>query len=776
MLESALTSAVIALTATTLTLLGAGRRARGGRLVRFAVPVVVIALLIQFRVPPKAIAVGAAIAGIGLVLPRNWYAVGAWFFASLIVAFALYAVFLARATVLLGDEPISVGLGTILLVLELGAMALLAASAFEMVDALCASPVDPEIPPAPATWPVVCLQVPTYNEPPELVIETIRSLVALDYPSLRIQVIDNNTTDAALWRPVEAECALLQAAGHSVEFVHLPEWPGYKAGALNWGLTHMAPDVGIVGIVDADYIVEPGWLKAAIPHFNAPAVAFVQTPQDYRAWESSAFYRACYVGFAYFFKVGMVSRARRNAIIFAGTMGLVRRSALESIGGWDERIITEDAEASLRILSLGHQTVYIPTSYGKGIMPLTYEGLRKQRYRWAFGGIQILRRHWRALVLPRSGLSLGQRYDHLVGGLWWFNDALTLAFAAFVAAAGVGAVAGRPFVVQRLSGIGLVLPIAFIALNLLRYLWALRATTGASPALALAALRVNLSLSWVIALACMRGLTQERGVFLRTPKFVGTAAIREIRLVWVETAIAIGCGVLLVAVILQAGFSVVGLTLAGLLAWSLLIYASATSYALGDPTRAPIGEALRAKARLEVAPRVGRLAGSRPARAGAVGATFLLVAIAGVVAFESGRPPVAALPFSDVPAGPIEALRGRPTPSPTNAPTPTAAGSATPSTPAGTTAPGGAGSSTASPPGSAPTSTPGPTGAPPSTPRPTPRPAASPTAPPRATPIPTAAPRPTPPVPIPTPTAHPTPAPSPGRTQPPHPTPSPRAP
>src|SRR6185436_19024896 len=186
------------------------------------------------------------------------------------------------------------------------------------------------------------------------------------------------------------------------------------------------------------------------------------------------------------FNVGMVSRARRNSIIFAGTMGLVRRSVLEEIGGWDERIITEDAEASLRILANGHRAVYLTTPFGKGIMPLTYEGLRKQRYRWAFGGVQILRRHWRALLLPGSGLSLGQRYDHLIGGLWWFNDALTLAFAAFVGAAALGAIAGRPFVVQRLSGIGLVLPIAFILLNLIRYLWALRATTGASPALAMA--------------------------------------------------------------------------------------------------------------------------------------------------------------------------------------------------------------------------------------------------------------------------------------------------
>jgi len=762
MLDTALVSAVVALTVTTIALIAAGRRRWSGLVLRVVVPVILTVSMVALRARPEAVLVGAAIAGLAFVLPRNWYAVGAWFFASLLVSFVLYSIFLLRATVLLGPEPLSAGLGVILLVLEISAMSLLASSAFEMVDVLCRPTTDPKLVPPPARWPVVCIQVPTYNEPPELVIETIRSLVRLDYSALRIQVIDNNTADDRLWRPVEAECARLSVDGAQLAFVHLPEWPGYKAGALNWGLTHLAPDVEIVGIVDADYIVRSEWLRSTVPHFNNPAVAFVQSPQNYRAWETSSFYRACYVGFAYFFNVGMVSRARRNSIIFAGTMGLVRRSILEGIGGWDERIITEDAEASLRILAAGHRAVYVPEPFGEGIMPLTYEGLRKQRFRWAFGGIQILRRHWRALLLPGSGLSLGQRYDHIIGGLWWFNDALTFAFAAFVAMAGLGAIVGRPFVVQRLSAVGLVLPLVMIGLNLLRYLWALRATTGVSPALALAALRVNLSLSWVIALACLRGLTQERGIFLRTPKFQGAAAIREVRLVWVETALASAGMLLLIGVLLTSAFSIAGLTLAGLLAWSVIVYASATGYALGDPTRAPIGIGLRAKARLEIAPRLGRLAGSRPARAGFIGAGLLGLAIAAVVALESGHAPLTALPFSEVPAGPIDGPGRNGTPSTTAAPT------ATP-------APGVLASPSASGhPGSVPTATPTPAGVPGPSAAPAPGPTPAPT--PGATPAVTRAPRPSPPVPVPPPTGHPTPPPNPGLTPPPRPSPTPRVP
>jgi hypothetical protein len=282
-----------------------------------------------------------------------------------------------------------------------------------------------------------------------------------------------------------------------------------------------------------------------------------------------------------------------------------------------------------------------------------------------------------------------------MGGLWWFNDALTLGFTMFVAAAAIGAIIGRPFVVQRLTALGLVLPVVLIVLNLIRYLWALRATTGSSYALALAALRVNLSLSWVIALACFRGLTQERGVFLRTPKFAGAATIRELRLVWAETAVGIAATTLLLLVLAKAGFAPVGLVLAGLLAWVILIYGSAPAFALSDPARAPIGDVLGRKMALELAPRIGRVVWSKPARLGSLAAVLVLFGLVALAVSESGRAPVAELPLQDVPAGPLPGgFLGIP-PAATIAPTATSQGSSTQpgstgSFPAGSIPPGSA--------------------------------------------------------------------------------------
>ncbi len=360
------------------------------------------------------------------------------------------------------------------------------------------------------------------------------------------------------------------------------------------------------------------------PYFADPTVAFVQTPQDYRDWGGSAFYRACHTGFEYFFRVGMVSRAYRNSIIFAGTMGLIRRLDLDAIGGWDEEIITEDAEASLRILGGGGRGIFVPQAYGRGIMPLTYEALRKQRFRWAFGGVQILKKHWRSLTpWSRSRLSQRQRRDYLLGGLWWFNDGLTLLFTAFVMATALGVATRHPFVVQRLWGLGIILPLFYIVLGLTRYVWGIRVATGVAVREAFDAMRVNLSLSFVVTVACVRALIEQHGVFLRTPKFRGSAIAHELRVVIWETVLA-GMSILLgVWAIVVAGLSLLSLTIGVLAAWSVLIYGSATLFAIGDPTRPPAAMRSKATARARrrrrpVAARAAA-AGERDARHGRAG-------------------------------------------------------------------------------------------------------------------------------------------------------------
>ncbi len=139
-------------------------------------------------------------------------------------------------------------------------------------------------------------------------------------------VVINNTPDPALWRPVEEHC---RALGERFKFVRVENLAGYKAGALRVALAHTAPDAEIIGTIDADYVVDPDWLKDLVPLFADPRVGFVQSPQDHRDGDRSLMHAAMNAEYAGFFDIGMVQRNEFNAIVMHGTMCLIRRAAIE---------------------------------------------------------------------------------------------------------------------------------------------------------------------------------------------------------------------------------------------------------------------------------------------------------------------------------------------------------------------------------------------------------------------------------------------------------------
>ena len=131
-------------------------------------------------------------------------------------------------------------------------------------------------------------------------------------------------------------------------------------------------------------------------------MAIVQAPQDYRDEHENAFKAMCYAEYRGFFYIGMITRNERNAIIQHGTMTLVRRAPLAAVGGWAEWCITEDAELGLRVFEAGYEASYIARSYGRGLMPDTFIDYKRQRFRWAYGAMQILRHHAARCCVPRT--------------------------------------------------------------------------------------------------------------------------------------------------------------------------------------------------------------------------------------------------------------------------------------------------------------------------------------------------------------------------------------
>ncbi len=462
---------------------------------------------------------------------RDWNAFGqvAWLMTLIFTPlFLVYAYSIVNSANL---TPLSYIVAQMFLFLQSVATILALTHIFENIDVTCRVRWHNRIErlnPAPGFLPTVSLHLPTYDEPPEVVELTLRALAALDYPNYEVLVIDNNTPNENTWRPIERLCREL---GPRFRFTHLENWPGFKSGALNFAITQTSASAEIIGVVDADYQVDPLFLRELVPAFIDQEVAFIQAPQDYRDYKPGSFSEAMYYSYEYFFEVPMQVRSERNAIIFSGTMGLIRKSVLQEIGGWSEWCVTEDAEVSLRVLKRGYKSLYFHKSLGRGLMPCTFAGLKRQRFRWCFGNIQILRKHWEALmpwahlVDPDNHLTMAQRYYYLAGCAQWFSDALNFAYLCFLVAGGTIKLISSHFTILPVTVPWIDLAGIFIFLNLWRLVWVIRNARKISWGMAFRSMYSMFSVAWVVAWASFQALVRTRIAFLRTPKTIGNARV-----------------------------------------------------------------------------------------------------------------------------------------------------------------------------------------------------------------------------------------------------------
>jgi glycosyltransferase involved in cell wall biosynthesis len=361
--------------------------------------------------------------------------------------------------------------------------------------------------------PKVSIHVPICNEPPQMVRRTLDALAALDYPDFEVLVVDNNTADPAIWQPVAAHCARL---GARFRFFHLGQHPGFKAGALNFALRQTGAEAEIIAVLDADYVVSPDWLAAMVPYFGDALVGLVQSPQDYGDAGESVLERLMFREYR-----------GRNATIQHGTMSLVRRAALVEAGGWGEWTITEEAELGLRLLQAGWRWVYAPKSFGRGVMPDDFAAFRSQRFRRAYGAMQISLRHWRALFSPFCrDLTFGQRWHFVTGWLPWVGDALGLLFLLMWLGWSVGLIMAPmrvefPIVLFMLPSIGL------FGFKLAQILALHRERVDCGLADRLGAALTGLALSHTIGKAVWKGLVIRSAPFLRTPATAHAPALLQ---------------------------------------------------------------------------------------------------------------------------------------------------------------------------------------------------------------------------------------------------------
>src|SRR3982075_4357492 len=394
------------------------------------------------------------------------------------------------------------------------------------------------------TFPKVSIHIPAYFEPVDMLKQTLDAVARLDYPNFECVVIINNTPDPEFWQPIQDHC---RALGERFVFINAEKVQGFKAGALRIAMERTAADAEIIGIIDADYVLTPEWLKDLVPAFADPRVGLVQAPQDHRDGDRSLMHYIMNGEYAGFFDIGMVQRNEANAIIVHGTMCLIRRAAMDMAGGWAGDTICEDTDLGLAIIEHGWATHYTNRRYGRGLLPDTYEAFKKQRHRWAYGGFQIVKKNWRRFLPRASRLTQDQRREFALGWLNWLGAESLGVLVAILNLIWVPIVAFADIAIPDKI---LTLPIiASFIVSLVHFIALYRLRVNIKAGQMLGAMIAAMSVQWTVSRAVAQGLITEHLAFARTSKGGFSIMSVEFQAFWeavIGVLLLIGAAVLVV--------------------------------------------------------------------------------------------------------------------------------------------------------------------------------------------------------------------------------------
>lgn len=266
----------------------------------------------------------------------------------------------------------------------------------------------------PADWPTVDVLIPTYNEPLHVVSGTVLAAAALDYPAgkMRVLLLDDGRRDE--FRQFAAQVG--------VEYITRDNNRHAKAGNINHALGRISGEY--VAIFDSDHVPARSFLRSALGWFlQDRALGLVQTPHHFYSPDpferNLGHFRTVPNEGELFHRLVQDGNDLWNASFFCGSCAVLRRTALDDIGGIAVETVTEDAHTALRMQSLGWNTAYINIPKAAGLATESLAAHIGQRIRWARGMTQILRIE---NPLFASGLTLSQR-------LCYFNATTHFLFA-----------------------------------------------------------------------------------------------------------------------------------------------------------------------------------------------------------------------------------------------------------------------------------------------------------------------------------------------------------
>ena len=263
--------------------------------------------------------------------------------------------------------------------------------------------------------------VPTYNEDCEMLEITLQHCIEMDYPHKTYLLDDGNRLEMKL---------LAEKLG--VEYIAREKNINAKAGNLNNAMRETKGE--LIAVFDADFRPEKEFLSRLTGYFNNEKIAVVQTPQFYYNTDSFQHRRLSpdkiYSEQDTFMHLVLPARNNWNAAYWIGTNALMRREAIESIGGFPTDCVTEDVLTSMFLHGKGWKTMYVDEPLAYGFAPANISQYFIQRLRWAKGAYQILRSH---NPLFKKGLSTMQRLLYLSSVSHFFEGSLRIAYYLFPA-------------------------------------------------------------------------------------------------------------------------------------------------------------------------------------------------------------------------------------------------------------------------------------------------------------------------------------------------------
>jgi cellulose synthase (UDP-forming) len=266
--------------------------------------------------------------------------------------------------------------------------------------------------------PTVDIFIPTYNESVFILRRTIIGCQSLDYPHKKIYVLDDTHRDEIKDLAKRLGC----------EYMTRPDNRHAKAGNLNHALPRTQGE--LIVVFDADFIPTRNFLTRTVGFFEDPQIALVQTPQTFYNPDPIAhnlgLENILTPDEEVFYRQTQLVRDAAGSVTCAGTSFVVRRSALESVGGFVTDSQSEDYFTGVRLSAQGNRLVYLNEKLSAGLAAENMASYAVQRLRWARGTLQAFFIESNPLTIP--GLTPIQRLAHLEGLLSWFTSLSRIGF------------------------------------------------------------------------------------------------------------------------------------------------------------------------------------------------------------------------------------------------------------------------------------------------------------------------------------------------------------